>query len=220
MKTCRVCLNKKTFDLFVKDLSTKDGCKNICKECIKSVRKKYKSHANGKVYIDKWLSGNTRLIEGYAKKKSFIALLKRRIMRLSIKSNYNIGDLRHCSRCKQYLPMDLKWFHKCKKSGYSNRCRICDKLDGARDHKTRVEHVGYNHLWDTFRLFNFMCYNCEESNLTLLTIDHHDTRLPLSNNNSVVLCRKCNSSKHIKNPKEFYSKQKLVTINKILRLNK
>lgn len=58
--------------------------------------------------------------------------------------------------------------------------------------------------------FNNTCFNCGSKDN--LTIDHH---LPfskggrLTESNSVVLCRSCNSSKNAKHPNKFYSAKQL-----------
>ena len=65
--------------------------------------------------------------------------------------------------------------------------------------------------------FGNKCYNCcSTENLT------HDHHLPLSRGhalapgNAVLLCKSCNSSKHNKLPKNFYSKEQLKEITLLL----
>jgi hypothetical protein len=41
-KKCRVCGEMKEVDNFHKKMSTKDGYRNECKECVKVIQKKYK----------------------------------------------------------------------------------------------------------------------------------------------------------------------------------
>lgn len=69
----------------------------------------------------------------------------------------------------------------------------------------------------TMRAFGSKCFNCN-SNYDL-SIDHN---LPLSmghaltTNNAVVLCRPCNSSKGVRLPEEYYNKDQLSELERIL----
>jgi 5-methylcytosine-specific restriction endonuclease McrA len=65
----------------------------------------------------------------------------------------------------------------------------------------------------TKELFNSKCANCNSRDD--LCIDHHNPLYlgnALTRSNAVVLCRKCNSSKGIISPEEFYDKEKLLWI--------
>ena len=82
------------------------------------------------------------------------------------------------------------------------------ELKKSLDNNYNKEDIKY-----TFKLFNNKCFNCPST--TNLEIDHHK---PLSKNNglsrtnAVVLCKNCNSSKHNKDPKDFYSSDKILLL--------
>ena len=71
----------------------------------------------------------------------------------------------------------------------------------------------------TYMLFNNECVCCGSTDK--LEIDHH---IPLSKGkvltrtNAVLLCRSCNARKSALLPEEFYTKEQLDKINKLLCL--
>ncbi|MFA5024287.1 MAG: HNH endonuclease [Patescibacteria group bacterium] len=70
----------------------------------------------------------------------------------------------------------------------------------------------------TLKIFNYRCANCQTKKN--LGIDHHHPLSkgnPLTLQNAVPLCAKCNSSKNNKNPEDFYGTKKCRKIDKKLK---
>lgn len=68
-----------------------------------------------------------------------------------------------------------------------------------------------------YNLFEHRCFKCASQNQ--LEIDHHIPQYlggRLCPGNLVLLCARCNSEKHDKHPKQFYSAKQLTRINDIL----
>ena len=112
---------------------------------------------------------------------------------------------------KKVKNADKKWKSK-------NREKI-----SAQKAKRRALSVGVKENFDeskrktTFNKFGNRCFNCNSENN--LTVDHHmplSAGFPLEENNAVVLCRSCNSSKGTKLPKEFYTKTQLKELQNVL----
>lgn len=70
----------------------------------------------------------------------------------------------------------------------------------------------------TLKAFNNKCFNC--GNKKQLQVDHHkplSAGYKLTLKNAVILCKSCNCRKHNKMPKQFYNKEQLIKLNKILK---
>lgn len=64
--------------------------------------------------------------------------------------------------------------------------------------------------------FNNKCFKCNSENK--LALDHHyplSKGYILTENNCVLLCRKCNSAKGTKNPQEFYNPKELLQLKEL-----
>ena len=86
----------------------------------------------------------------------------------------------------------------------------------AREAKVNEEYSPSDESF-TRNLFHNQCANC--GSIHDLCIDHHyplSKGHALSRGNAVILCRSCNSSKWDKPPEEFYSKERLCIIERIL----
>lgn len=69
-----------------------------------------------------------------------------------------------------------------------------------------------------FSQFNNQCFRCSSN--SDLVLDHHiplSAGMPLALGNAVILCRKCNSTKHSKMPKDFYSSQEMLSLSHYLQ---
>lgn len=98
-------------------------------------------------------------------------------------------------------------------------------LHQYRLHRRRNGGVGVAQAVKVFRLavlerFGFLCANCEKSiHEGTSHIDHHKPKskgFPLTTDNAVALCPRCNIRKHAKDPSVFYSPEKLAKIEAVL----
>lgn len=90
-----------------------------------------------------------------------------------------------------------------------NKQRLYSRTRRARKNKVK-EFYSIADQDYTFKIFENKCFNC--GNPKQLEIDHHkplSKGFGLSRTNAVILCRKCNSSKGIRNPEEFYTKEQI-----------
>lgn len=98
---------------------------------------------------------------------------------------------------------------------HPNYVNGCSK--NGRVRKTdKKENMSLRQKREIFLKFSNKCFKCGSHED--LTLDHHlpfcmDGRLTESN--SVVLCRSCNSSKNAKHPTRFYTQKELMALNKI-----
>ena len=98
---------------------------------------------------------------------------------------------------------------------HPNYVNGCSK--NGRVRKTdKKENMSLRQKREIFLKFSNKCFKCGSDED--LTLDHHlpfcmDGRLTESN--SVVLCRSCNSSKNAKHPTKFYTQKELMALNKI-----
>jgi len=98
---------------------------------------------------------------------------------------------------------------------------ISARLSNQRRRSLKKEDVKINNqtLKEIFEK-QTICFKCGTSDR--LVLDHN---IPLSKggkltyDNVVVLCNTCNSRKNAKDPKDFYTKEELERLNKLLRLN-
>jgi 5-methylcytosine-specific restriction endonuclease McrA len=131
----------------------------------------------------------------------------------------SVIECKLCSKCKMWKL--LKEFGKSKRrwDGLSNYCRSCISDNRRRRALKRNIFQKYSHEDESFtrKLFNSQCFNCGSKKN--LCIDHHKPLSKgnaLTRKNAVLLCNSCNCSKQDKLPEEFYCKEKIEQVNKIL----
>jgi len=131
------------------------------------------------------------------------------------------GTQRYRTQCKQCeLPIHLKAVKKLKQTEhYKQWNKIYSQQPHRKyDFKLRVikrrelsraigeTRLGVNDILFIYNQFNNKCFRCGSD--IKLNIDHHyplSKGNPLTRNNAVLLCRKCNNLKYNKDPEEFYS---------------
>lgn len=94
-------------------------------------------------------------------------------------------------------------------SYFQDRARSINRQNSCAEEACTKEYV-----LGVFEQFNWRCYNCGST--TELSIDHHWSKsycIALSDNNAVLLCEQCNSSKARKRPAQFYSVKQLNILN-------
>lgn len=149
-------------------------------------------------------------------------------------------ECKFCSTCKSLLPLDF--FSKSVRcaDGLSYHCKFCSKENVSQwaqknkaKHLTRIHHrrsierssvaTLKNHDWRSAVLyFNNACAYCGTTGATKkLTLDHF---YPLSKGgelaryNVVPACKRCNSSKCAKDPKEWYEAQPFYSAERLLKI--
>ena len=200
-KKCPRCFNVFSIYLFCKDSTKKDGYDSICKSCRKEYRlkNKDKEKERHKQYREK-----NKDKEKERHKKYYV---KNKIKILNKNESWRKCNLdKMCIYSKRYARNNPEKINE-----FSRKRRA--KKKNVNENYKREDRVY------TIKLFDNKCYKCSSSDN--LCIDHHyplSKGHPLTRKNAVVLCKKCNTSKHNKLPEEFYTAEQLKTINKILGL--
>lgn len=118
--------------------------------------------------------------------------------------------MHQCRRCKQQLHITFFDKNKNRPQGLEKYCYICRKVNRIHlrgRHRGRIETITTQECWDIYNLFKGHCFNCGSKER--ITFDHHNNLKPLSKTNCVLLCNRCNATKGIKKPYEFYSATQL-----------
>lgn len=201
VKRCSCCKEFKTLDNFCYNKERADGFNKYCREC--SSRKQ-------------------KIIHNKNKKAQKIKL-----------------ENRSCISCDIIKPINEFEKNTNIKTGYTNYCKFCaNKSSNKRWHendsykerskenrrKRREREVGLDyeytidHEESTKKNFDNMCFKCKSSRQ--LCIDHNyplSLGYGLKLSNAVLLCRSCNASKGNRMPQDFYTKEELFKLNKILK---
>lgn len=96
-----------------------------------------------------------------------------------------------------------------------HKYRYYDSNRKRRDRKNNIQDTILSKNFTDFILskFNHQCFKCSTTNN--LSIDHHNPLIlgfKLQESNAVVLCTKCNSSKGVRIPIQFYTKEEILIL--------
>lgn len=86
---------------------------------------------------------------------------------------------------------------------------------------THTTYISKNYISYIKNKFNYKCFKC--GSIDKLALDHHyplHMGYPLSENNTVLLCKSCNSSKSNKLPEDFYSREQLKELEEVYGIKK
>lgn len=192
---------------FTKNSMRKNGLSNICKQC-------------QKIYKQKVYENNLK-IEKYNSKKCY------KCKKIKEPSNFykdisSVGGLSNiCKQCSSIVEAKRRPIKRAQaKKRYKNSPEKF--LQHTRKRHALQKNVNENYTPDdaliTENAFKNKCFKCG-SKINLCK-DHHlplSERNPLTIFNAVLLCKKCNSSKGTKNPKEFYTKKELRLLQDIFQ---
>lgn len=150
---------------------------------------------------------------------------------------YRVKDCNKCRHKKRFLK-DREWRksyrdepqNKLKQKKYHPLWRLKNKdkvrilgLKYSTRRTCKVKEISEVYSERDFKitklLFSNLCFKCKTGKS--LTLDHHyplSKGYPLSIENAVILCKSCNSSKSVKLPYEFYTKDELNSVEYILAL--
>lgn len=194
-KICRRCESDKLKTEFNKKKSNPDGLQRMCKQCQKIDNKKY-YNSN---YHSQWEQDNK--VRRSEQKKIYYKDNKKHILARQHEYQSKNPEKRKQTNKKYSI----------KNNGENSRRRRAMKLN-LNEYFTEKE-------WKiTLAAFNYKCYNC--GNKENLCKDHNyplSKGHPLTLQNCVVLCKRCNSSKLNKYPEKFYSKSKFKKLKIILK---
>lgn len=191
-KICSKCKVEKTFDMFSKRTTSKDGYRSQCKQCEKEYQQINKNKI--KEYQKLYRQDNSEIIKEKSKiyfKKRY-AKDKMNMIEYS-KKYYNENKDKKAEYYKKYIrTMNGK---SSKKNSFHKRRTILKKGDVSNSELLKLE------------INAKVCYWCGISfRNTKVHIDHY---IPLSKggehtiSNLVVSCQKCNCSKQAKDPVKF-----------------
>ena len=198
LKICGKCKETKSVSSFYKNKSKKDGLDNTCKECY-SIFKKHSKVT--KIYAKLYYNENKKVI------------------RENYKEYYTNNRQEELERCRLRYEKNKEAEHLRSKLYYqSHKDEALIRKNKRRARKHEVNEVfTLRDRRETFDRFSNACFNCGRTEK--LSIDHHyplSKGYPLSRTNAVVLCKRCNASKHTKLPDEFYSLDRLIILEGIL----
>lgn len=223
LKKCCICKKEIPLEGFNKDLSKGDGLQSKCRNCQKEWKKNnrdkqrsYKIKHNAINEVKK-KSPEIRHLESIANKELKLRIKKKRMSIIELFKKH----FKYCNTCEQMLRRDE--FNLSGEAGsgrgdgWSSRCKLCRReyvIKRRGKKRGMIETINHEDIWTIYKRFNFKCFNCNTNKE--LSIDHHINNIPLSHSNAVILCKPCNSLKHIKDPKIFYSAEKIQILNKLI----
>ena len=235
-KICTKCKAIKELTKFTKKASNKNGIRSECKDCQQAYNKKYGQDNRETIKIKKKLYYNknkeiilkkqsiyyynhkkerTAYYNGWKKENKHIIVKNKKDYAEKNKDKIKEGQKEYYKNNNDILKLKSKIWKK----NNPDKVRHHSRVRRARK-KFVDEH--FDEICEKFvySRFNYRCFNCGSENN--LTIDHHyclNDGYALDIDNAVVLCQSCNSSKRSKSPLDFYSKEKLKDLNKILQEN-
>lgn len=222
-KVCGKCKINKCYDAYGRDKSKRLGIQSYCKECNrewKKINKNKQMNYNLKIR-NKTL--NERLVRqlkskiNIIKKRKDVMIVKLFKIILKIKTIQIKVSSKHCGGCGQWLLKEMFNSDINNSDGLSRRCSICRRplyIIRRGIKKNRIETITNLECWSIYRTFDFKCFRCGSKDL--LTIDHHINNNILSLSNGVILCKRCNTLKHSKDPKDFYNEEELSSLSSLL----
>lgn len=201
MKICIRCHKEKTIKHF-KFRTDTGKFRNTCNECYLDWRRIYQK-VNKDILQDK--------------SKQYYKINKKRILKrvktYKIKNKKNISEYN-----KIYYDANKKNINDLHKFYYINNKEKTKERSRRRRAKLKsiTEHYTHEDKLITQKIFDNKCFNCNSKER--LCIDHHqclNKGNPLTITNAVLLCKSCNSSKHTKSPKDFYTKSQIRKLKKL-----
>ena len=205
-KKCSKCKETKKLCEFHKNKLMEDGLSGWCKVCSNAGNKKYRETNKEKVIEKnrKWSEENSeKVIE---KGRKWRETNKEKIIDSS-KKWYKENKEKSAEKNRRYYEANKeKTAERGRKWNEENPEKIREYGRKRRAMKAEVDE-NYTKLDEakTMKAFNNKCFNCGSTER--LEIDHY---YPLSKgnaltlSNAIVLCRSCNSSKHAKDPVDFF----------------
>jgi 5-methylcytosine-specific restriction endonuclease McrA len=224
VKTCITCKETKEFALFPERKDSPDGYRNQCKVCRKKYTEEWIKNPPVKIIVpdgmkrcyvcknikDKSCFGNNAGSKDGLKqlckicaqnKREEAARAQGRVYRKRKedgipveKTQEQLDKEKESKHTRQH-----EWYLKNKEKVYAGKARRRAKKFGCKEsYSTTGRKI-------TLIAFDSKCYSCGGGDC--LCIDHHrplSKGNPLSLDNAVVLCKKCNSKKASKDPEEFY----------------
>lgn len=200
-KKCTKCFKEQTLDLFYKRKNAKDGLGSWCKNCNKEYRQQNISTIKKQRQLN-YLSNKNYHIE-------------------KAKRYYNNNKEKVLKRCKEWyynnkefdIQRKREWYLKNPEKGRLNARK------GSRKRRAIKRNITENYNSETMTkvLFDNRCFKCLSN--TNLEIDHHyplSKGFKLAEDNAVLLCKSCNTSKGNKMPEEFYTISELQKLEYIL----
>lgn len=229
-KVCTGCRVRKYIEEFNICRDNNDGRQIYCKKCRLEYRKRHKKE---KAKYDKkynkqnrekiikakkiYYNAHKEIFSQYCKKN----YIKKRNIKLQYQKQYARKHKKHISIYQKQYRIDNK-DEKIKRDRAYHKAH--SEIGQASTMKRRAikknikEFFSTKHRKAVFTAFKFKCFNCNSINN--LALDHF---YPLSKGhaaslkNAIVLCKSCNSSKHNKSPKRFFSPAKFRKAKKLMK---
>lgn len=217
-KWCNKCQTNKSFNSFGKNKSTNDGLSCYCKKCCNTLSKQ--NWKDNKKELSKqkkkYYKNNKKQIQ--SQHKEYYENNKKYLYKKQKEWNQNNPEKRRASNARWERNNPEK-SRTSKRKWDKNNPKI--RLAHGRKRRAKKAEVNENYTTEqekiTREAFNHKCFNCGSTNK--LHIDHHrplSKGNPLTLSNAVLLCQICNSSKHNKDPEDFYGEKKCAKLDKIL----
>ena len=192
MKICKFCKVSKPLNDFYKSKGYAGGYNTLCKIC-----KRLKLEESRMKHIDA--------------RKLYSRLYRANLRKVNPDKAYKWSK-----ENPERARLLIKEWHQANPERSKAICRKAARKRRAIKAKIKQVYSKQDEL-KTRTAFNNLCFKCQSALKT--SIDHHfplSKGFALSLSNAVLLCKSCNSSKGNKLPDQFYSKEELATINKIL----
>ena len=213
---------------------------NICKKCISTQRKEHYQRNKEQIkeyHVEYYQENKKRLHEHnklnwqdpIKKKKNQNRVKEWKLKNPEYKKQ---KDAEYYQNNKEEISKNTKQYYEDNKNHLSlkskewrknnkERCFINSKITKARRRSRSInlkENFTANKIRIVFLVFNYQCFNCDSKNN--LCLDHFKPLSKgntLSFNNVIILCNRCNSSKHTKDPQDFFLSHKFNRAKSLMR---
>ena len=229
-KQCNICKEIKDISEFGSNKRYHDGKARRCLECHRLKNKKFRENNpdKQKQYSIKWAESHPDYQnEYYTKNKEHInkrTAANQKKNRLKVSSNHKRWAAKHRDKVRGYgkkhyykYKEKISIYTKNNKHKYKKR-HLFNNLK-RRDRKATFDSdYTFEQQQITLAVFDNKCHNCGSTEK--LSIDHYyplSDGNPLSISNAIVLCRNCNSSKHNKLPEDFFTIDKWMLAEEIMK---
>ena len=216
---CYKCKEDKNISEFDRDSSRPNGYSSACKKCKRLYNKKYYINNKDEELLrnKEWSKINRDKINISAKKR-----YDKDPKYFSLKNK-----LSH-ERNKEKRLVNKKVYYENNKAKFILKAKIRDKrlphkkAERCRRRRAQKQLVNENFTSKQMKfilyVFNNQCFNCGSKNN--LCVDHFKPLSkgnPLTLENAIILCIKCNSSKHTKDPQDFFLSHKFNRAKSLMR---